>query len=192
MNELFLFHWLSWLLIIVVYFFMQHRVKYLFLVLLCSFILTITIDITIFEQMTMSLAYILLSLSSLIFLSRFQLSFYRYVVMVTITTAYIALLLWHKLMPVWFVIHAYLLIPIIVTLLTVILIEPYVLQIAVTTFTLTFGQFMYCIILFSYSLTGALFTYSFFIMFYISMVCLFIYYLIRTSFVAYRTRYLSY
>src|SRR5690625_1560870 len=98
MNEQFLFYWLSWLLIISVYFFMQKRnVKYLFLTVLFITIITVDWKVTLFDYMYISIAYIVIFISSLCYYARFRISFYHIAVTLTIMIGFVALLILVKI-----------------------------------------------------------------------------------------------
>lgn len=182
MNEQFIFFWLSWLFVIIVYFFMEQRkTKHFFLFTLFLSIIFINNTITFFPYLTMSISFSIFFIASLIYNLRMPLNIYDLFVTTTISFTYVALLLWGKVAPIWFVIHPYLMIPLIITIFILILHETLIKQIAIISISLSVGQFIYVIILVRYQLQSNL-DESFFIYVYIALLFLVITHLLSSFF----------
>lgn len=175
MDELFLFHWLGWLLIIIIYFFTNSvRTKYYYLYTMFLILLFIHMKIYIFLQIELTLAFIVLMMSAFVFYVQLRMSFYDVFVTLTVVVSYVALLIWENVSPIWFVVHPMLMIPLIVCTLVIVLNESFVKRIAIVMLGLTIGQLLFNLILTSYGLYELLGGLTFFIMLFSHILLLFI------------------
>lgn len=171
MNDLFLFYWLGWLLILITYFFIE-RNKYFYLSVLFIVMSSFKIYITWFDSLTMNLAFLCLLISSFFYYGKLPFSMKRNFISFTILFGYVALLFWKKIAPVWFVVDPMISIPFIISLLVIGLYKGLENQIAIVSLSLTIGQLLFIIILNSYYLYENLAERSFFIMFFIQILLL--------------------
>lgn len=181
MDEVFLFYWLGWLLVIIVYFFIEEH-KYLFLYTLFLMMICIDLNITLFGQMTINAAFIVLFISSFIYYARLHVTYQDLIVALIIIFCYIALSLWEKLTPIWFIVHPLLMIPIIIVWLVIMISKGVSTQLARIAISLSIGQFLFGFILISYGLHEQLVERSFFIMFFIHVLVLLIFRIIKLFF----------
>lgn len=172
MNEQFLFYWLSWLLVIIVFFFMnQSKTKSFFLFTLFLVIIFINDTVTIFPYQTISISFVILTVFALIYFVSTSLNIYDLFATLTIIVAYTALLLWAKVAPIWFVIHPYLLVPILIYIFISSLYDQLTKQVVSVSLSLTIGHYIYGVILFQYQLKSNV-NESFFIYLYITILLL--------------------
>lgn len=172
MNEQFLFYWLSWLLVIIVFFFMnQSKTKSFFLFTLFLVIIFINDTVTIFPYQTISISFVILTVFALIYFVSTSLNIYDLFATLTISVAYTALLLWAKVAPIWFVIHPYLLVPILIYIFISSLYDQLTKQVVSVSLSLTIGHYIYGVILFQYQLKSNV-NESFFIYLYITILLL--------------------
>lgn len=176
MNELFLFYWFSWIIVIIVYFFYENRygtkllLYTLFLTMIC-----VHLSISLFEVVTINVSFMILFISSFLYYAQFRFSYYDFFVVLTVIFCYGALLVWKMITPIWFVIHPMLFIPLSVLTIIVMFINLLSKQIAVIMVSLSIAQLMFDLILLSYGLHDYLGKTDFFIMLWIHFLLLFLY-----------------
>lgn len=145
-----LFYWFSWILWIIVTFFMRKGRQRLFFAscILISIIGT-SFTITIYS-FTISFTYIVLFLYSLVILAKhsnhYKLLFYS----ATISICYTALLIWEKISPVWMIFPRIIMIAFIIGVLAILLCNEYLMRIIITVFGLVVGEMLYSFIWYRY------------------------------------------
>lgn len=179
MEEIYLFSWLSWLLIIIVYFFMKKNWQsYFFLSLIFVVIITINIQVNLFDQLFVNLAFIIALLSAFLYYACYPLSTYHLLTSFMFIFAYVALFLWEKLTPVWFIIDPQLMISFILVFLLVFVCKDANFHVAIASFGVLIGQFVFDLILIRYGLhmqIGSLLSFN---ILYTVLIMLLIFYLI--------------
>lgn len=164
MNELFLFHWLSWLLIIIVFFFVSlPKAKQFFLYTLFLIMLSVHLDVYFFNEIETSVAFIILMIAAFIYYAQLQFSFYDIIVTLIVIISYVALLLWENVSPIWFVMNPLLMISLIVCSLVMMLTQSLAKRISIVMLGLPIGQLLFTFILMSYGLYERLGGFTFFI-----------------------------
>lgn len=153
MDELFLFYWYGWILIIIIYFFVNNvEAKYFFLYSMFLILLLVHTNIQLFGQINVSGALIVLFISTFYYYFRLQFSFYDIFVTVTVIFCYNALLIWKKIAPIWFVMSPLIMMPLIVCTIITLLISSLYKQVAVAMMGLSIGQLLSAYILVEYGL----------------------------------------
>ncbi|HZW68623.1 MAG TPA: hypothetical protein VFF20_08480 [Pseudogracilibacillus sp.] len=182
MEENYLFYWLSWLLIIIVYFFMKKSWQtYFFLSILFILIMTVNVQVNVFAQLSVNIAFIIALLTAFLYYAHFTLSTYHLLTSFMFIFAYVALLLWGKISPVWFIMDLRVMIPLILASLLIFVCKDANLRLATALFGVLIGQFIFDLILIRYRLhmqIGSLFSFN---MLYTIIVMLLISYLISES-----------
>src|SRR5699024_717833 len=144
MDGLFLFNWIGWFIVIIIYFFVDGiYLRYYFLYTMFLIMLLIHVYVPIFGQMYVTGAFIVLCLSAFYYYIRLQLSYYDIFVTITVIFCYLALLLWEKIAPIWFVMTPLMMIPLIVCTLITMFITSFSKRVAIAVFGLTVGQLLF-------------------------------------------------
>lgn len=182
MEEVYLFYWLSWLLIIIVYFFMEKTwLSYYFLCILFIVIATINIEITILSHLSVNIAFTMTLFAAFLYYARFPLTTYHLLVTFMFVFAYVALLLWEKVTPVWFIIDPQLIIPFILTFLLIFVCKDAYLRVATALLGVMMGQLLFDLVVIRYGLSmqiGPLFSFN---ILYTLIIMLLVFHLLRES-----------
>lgn len=175
MNEQFFFYWLSWVLIVLVTFFMgKSRIKTMFLFILLLVVATINWKITVFRTFELPIAFLIIYIWSFIYAARFPMNLYRISACFTVMLGFIALLNVVKIAPIWFIIDYYFMIPLMMSFIIILLEDSFSVQIGIATFTLANGYLFYSLTLISYRLSDTIIEWQFFILFYLTILLLLI------------------
>lgn len=175
MNGQFLFYWLSWFMVIIVYFFVQRSyIRDYFLYTLFLIMLLIHVYIPLFGHMYVTGSFIVLCISALFYFIRLQLSYYDIFVTITVIFCYLGLLLWEKVAPIWFVMNPVMMIPLIVCTLILILVTSFPKRIAISLLGLAIGHLLFGYILLEYGLSERQGGHPFFILVFIHILMLII------------------
>ena len=172
MYEEFLTYWLIWIIFIIVYFFMKNGMKrslFLFWILLTIIATNIFINI---NSTSVSMAFILLLCGAIIFYVTNSFSIYKMIATFSIMIGYVSLLMWKKITPIWFFMPSYFMIPVLSVVVITFLLHDHYAQITAALVGITFGQFIYELIIISYQLNTIIGERVFFI--HISITILFL------------------
>lgn len=105
-----------------------------------------------FEQYDISISFLLLLMGSLYIYVQPNLTLQRIFITFTLMTAYIGLRLWEVAAPIWFFLPTIIMIPLIISIGTVVLVQPFKQRMIHIIFSLTFGELFHSLILNGYYL----------------------------------------
>jgi len=149
-KEQFIYFWVLWLLVIIVFFFIENRslrtisLGSIFLLIICTDV-TITLEpFIIYVNILILIAY------ALFFYGRITRSIYPLLCTFICAIFYSGIRLWEKTTPVVFIFPSYILIPLIVTLILSFLSASFSERLAIALVSVTKGYMIYTFILFSY------------------------------------------
>lgn len=183
MNSLFLFYWLGWLIVIIVYFFVERiHMRNYFLYTMFLIMLLIHVYVPLYGNLHVTGAFIVLCISTFYYYIQLQLSYYDIFVTITVIFCYLALLLWEKVAPIWFVMNPIVMIPLIVCALITMLTTSFSKQIAITMFGLPIGQLLFGYILVDYGLSEQQGGQHFFVFVFTHILILITFYIIALLF----------
>ena len=156
MDELVLFYYLSWLLCILIYFFMQISSIRTSLFLYTLLFINISPFFITVSSTQVSLSFIILVFGTIILFGFTIFRTYEWIVAFICMISYVALLLWDKISPVLFFMPSKLIISSLLVLILCLLLKPFTHKIAIAFVGLTLGQFVYESILIGYGLHGTI------------------------------------
>lgn len=152
MYEQFLIYWFSWIIFIIIVFFMNRSTFRSFLII---WVLLVLITFPIFvmiKNIQISICLVLLISGAIIFYVREKVTIYRLIVTFTIFIGYTGILFWKNITPVWFFMPSFIIISILIVSLMIVLLKQLHEQISVVLLGVLFGHVFYDLLLIDYSL----------------------------------------
>lgn len=152
MYEQFLIYWFSWIIFIIIVFFMNRSTFRSFLII---WVLLVLITFPIFvmiKNVQISICLVLLISGAIIFYVREKVTIYRLIVTFTIFIGYTGILFWKNITPVWFFMPSFIIISILIVSLMIVLLKQLHEQISVVLLGVLFGHVFYDLLLIDYSL----------------------------------------
>lgn len=147
MFELFLTYWFSWILFIIIIFFVdKNKLRFLLLICLLLIIILFPIKVTIFTTQVY-IVNLVLFIFSIIFFVYKKVTFYRIVSTFTMVLGYIGLLFWEKTSPIWFFLPSFIIVSIWIVMMAIILQKGIYLQFTSVLLSVLFAQIIYDIFL---------------------------------------------
>lgn len=151
MVEGFLFYWISWILWIIITFFMpKGRMRTSFACFILLFIMCSDTSIK-WNGITITLSFIVLLFGLLLF-HRIARSFYLMFASFSTCLAYTAILFWAKITPVWLFMPRSILIPLVINTIVIMLVKDFYDRLAVGLLGMAIGELYFSYILASYSI----------------------------------------
>lgn len=151
MEDGILFYWFSWILWIIVTFFMRKgRNRLVFASCILLSIIVSSITISIYSLFTISFTFIVLFLYSLVILANLSNHMKLTFASATISICYIALLIWEKVSPVWMIFPRIIIFAFIIGFVAIILSNQFYVRIATTLFGMNIGEVIYSFIWYRY------------------------------------------
>lgn len=151
MDEQTLLYWLCWLTMIIFYFFPKKPVKWLLLGN-CFVILLTNKYMLLFNQIPLHLASLVLFVGLSLYVIKLGIRGKQFILIILLSFLYLALMLWEIVAPIWFVLHSYLLVPLIIMLITYSFYRKLSQLYLVGLLSIVLGQFMFELLLYSYAL----------------------------------------
>lgn len=142
-------------------------------------IIGINVYISLFNSLEISFSFVILIIGSLIYYVMFPLSIYKLVTTFTLMVWYVALLMWEKITPVWYIVSSTILIPFFISFIIILLVKPLLEQLAIVLVGLSIGQLVFGFILISYQLHHVLAEIHFFIYLYISILFIIVFHFLQ-------------
>lgn len=156
-----LFFWISWILWVIVTFFMQKNLqRLLFAIYILLLIITSQIYISI-NEFTLSVSLLLTIVACLIALSKLKRPLYYTFISFTVMIGYMAILIWEKTTPVWMFLPRNLLIPMILLILIICLGGRLRERLTYSMFGICSGEMMYHMMFSNYFLSDVIGNLSF-------------------------------
>lgn len=150
------FYWVSWLIWILLTFFRVYRYnRYIIMSWLFLLMITFSSYINIFGY-DLSIAFFLLLIGSMVLYIQSPISFRFIFVTFTIMIAYLTLRIWEIMAPIWFFMPSIILIPLIISLGTIILINEFTQRISQMLLGISIGELFYSLILNGYYLNNVI------------------------------------
>src|SRR5699024_3788558 len=119
MFELFLTYWFSWILFIIIMFFVEkNQLRFLLLVSLLIMLILFPIEVTIFTTQVYVVSFVMLGFAIILFAYE-KVTFYRIMTTFTMVLGYIGLLFWEKTSPIWFFMPSFIIVSMIITLMAI-------------------------------------------------------------------------
>jgi len=172
MYEHFLYFWLTWILFINVYFFMEKSKKRSFFMGWILLILICTNEWIQWNGISISLSFLFLLAGANIFYAINSYTMLRLLATFSVMISYASLLIWEKITPVWFFMPSYFMNPILTAILIIFLVDGLYARLQIALAGVAFGQLVYELILISYRLHHVIGETALFI--HISLVLLFL------------------
>jgi|SRR5690625_2933588 len=152
MYELFLFYYTCWLLVVIIYFFMQKTIFRLFsLVWIFLIIITASSSFSVFF-LQISVAYIVVVIGALFLSAATSLTFYEYFVGFTCMIGYAAIVIWELIAPIWFFLPLLLIVSPVIVIVLCLCIRETRNRIVLALLSLALGQLVFDIILIHYQI----------------------------------------
>jgi len=152
MYELFLTYWFSWILYIVIVFFMKKsKFRSLLVIWLLLVLVTFPMYIAI-DTLQISICLVLLLTGAIIFYVQEKVTVYRLIVTFTISIGYTGILIWENITPVWFFMPPFFMIAILLVCINIVMMKQMYEQIAAVLVGVLFGHILYDLLLIGYSL----------------------------------------
>jgi|SRR5690625_2274243 len=152
MNEHFLYYWSMWMIFIIIYFFMPQNKNRSILIAWVLLLILCTDQYILIDGIQYSVAFFLLIVGAIVFYVYRSVSMYQIMVTFIVMIAYIAILMWKKITPVWFFMPSYFMIAVMSVMLILFLMYSFYGQLSVALVGLSFGHFIYELLMMSYKL----------------------------------------
>ena len=148
----FLTYWFSWILFIIIVFFMKKsKLRTMLTVWLLIVLITFPMYVT-FMDLQISIVFVLLLCGAIIFYVREKITIYRLIVTFTISVGYTGILIWETVAPVWFFMPSFFMIAILLVFINSMMTKHLYEQIASVLVGVLFGHVLYDLLLIGYSL----------------------------------------
>lgn len=142
-----IFYWISWMLWVIITFFMEKTNQRL---ILASWILLILIGSNVYIELftySISIAFIFLFIGTLLLTTQSKRLYYSVFSSFTIMIGYIAILIWEKVTPVWFIFPRELFIPFFIFVLLTLFSKRFYHRLAIGLLGVSFAEIFYFFIL---------------------------------------------
>lgn len=175
------FYWVGWIIWTILVFFRVYRNKR-YIIICWLFLLMISLNyyVTI-EHYDISISFLLLLIGSIYIYVQPNLTLQRFFITFTLMTAYIALRIWEVVAPIWFFIPTVIMIPLIISIGTVVLVQPFKQRMIHIIFSITFGELFHSLILNGYYLHNEIVPLLFFDYLAITMLILICLQIVRST-----------
>src|SRR5690625_1107536 len=121
MFELFFTYWFSWILFIIIMFFVEkNQLRFLLIVSLLLMLILFPIKVTIFTTHVYIVSFVMLGFAIILFVNE-KVTFYRIMTTFTMVLGYIGLLFWEKISPIWFFMPSFIIVSIMIVLVSILL-----------------------------------------------------------------------
>src|SRR5690625_840655 len=181
MFELFLTYWFSWILFIIIMFFVEkNQLRFLFLVRLLLMLILFPIKVTIFSTQVYIVSFVMLGFAIILFVYE-KVTFYRIMTTFTMVLGYIGLLFWEKISPIWFFIPSFIIVSMVLVMMSILLQKQFIQQFTSIFLSVLFAQLLYDIFLKVYYLNNVL-TNDAILIIVTSSILLIVMYVFRESF----------
>src|SRR5690625_1028996 len=148
----FLTYWFSWILFIIIVFFMnKSKLRSSLIIWLLLVLITFPMFVTV-KTLQISICLGLLISGAIIFYVQEKVSIYRLIVTFTISIGYTGILIWEHITPVWFFMPSFIIISILLVSVMIVLFRQLHEQISVVLVGGLFGHVLYDLLLIGYSL----------------------------------------
>src|SRR5690625_632390 len=152
MYELFLTYWFSWMLyIIIVFFIKKSKLRTWLTIWLLLVLITLPMFITVIN-FKISLVLIFLIIGAIIFYVQKKVTLYRLIVTFTISIGCTGVLIWEKITPVWFFMPPFFLISMLLVFVNFVLMKHLYEQISIVLLGVLIGYVLYDLLLIGYRL----------------------------------------
>lgn len=158
----YLFYWISWMLWIVVTFFMKKNKQRTFFLYGILILITCSNHYISLGDYQFSLAYVILFIACLLIYTLFKGQIYHLFKAFIIMIGYSSILIWNSSAPIWIFIHELILIPVFCCLLMIMLTTGAYKRLMIGIIGMSFGELFYVLILSSYDLNKTIGDLNFF------------------------------
>lgn len=141
------FYWISWMFWIIITFFMEKSNRRL---ILAVWILIILIGSNIYVELfnySISIAFVFLFIGTLLLITQSKRLYYSVFTSFTIMIGYIAILIWEKVTPVWFIFPRELFIPFFIFVLLILFSKNFYHRLGIGLLGISFAEIFYYLIL---------------------------------------------